>query len=244
MYRMRDTPKRLRQISNSPPRCAGRRRRWPSPSWFLNGFLGSPLMLRRARVVAAKTRETQAMLSRIPSPGDVAARLPSPATSASQTATSRRPSARAAPRPRETNLLSTPSSPTPSGALGRGWADAREGDWAEIKHSGSRLPATARRQTTVPQADGLARRARVGGSDPHEAPPFVGPGRDRSTRSVELRDSGSPVAFLSPEYALLSCWAMPVRDFRYQWNRGGDVRSMSGAREVESCATCGPGSRL
>lgn len=59
----------------------------------------------------------------------------------------------------------------PSGALGRGWADAREGDWAEIKHSGSRLPATARRQTTVPQADGLARWARVGGSDPHEAQP-------------------------------------------------------------------------
>lgn len=69
------------------------------------------------------------------------------------------------------NLLSTPSSPTASSALGRGWADAREGDWAEIKHSGSRLPATARRQTTVPQADGLARWARVGGSDPHEAQP-------------------------------------------------------------------------
>lgn len=189
-----------------------------------------------------------------------AAQFPSPATSASQTATSRRPSARAAPRPREPNPLSTPSSPTPSGALGRGWADAREGDWAEIKHSGSRLPATARRQSTVPQADGLARRARVGGSDPHEAQPtnrsglwcwccqrcrvahaagpgralpFVGPGRDRATRSVELRGSGSPVAFLSPEYVLLSCWAMPIRDFRHQWNRGGDLISMSGEREVE-----------
>lgn len=75
VYRMRDTPKRLRQISNSPPRCAGRRRRWPSPSWFLNGFLESPLLLRRGRVVAAPTRETQAMLSRIPSPSDVAARV-------------------------------------------------------------------------------------------------------------------------------------------------------------------------
>lgn len=75
VYRMRDTPKRLRQISNSPPRCAGRRRRRPSPSWFLNGFLESAPMLRRGRVVAAKTRETQAMLSRIPSPSDVAARV-------------------------------------------------------------------------------------------------------------------------------------------------------------------------
>lgn len=32
-------------------------------------------MLRRGRVVAAKTRETQAVLSRIPSPSDVAARV-------------------------------------------------------------------------------------------------------------------------------------------------------------------------
>lgn len=118
---------------------------------------------------------------------------PSSATAASPTATSRRPSARAAARPTATTLPSAPSSSTPSGALGRGWADAREGDWAEIKHRGSRLPATAHRQTTVPQADGLARWARVGGSDPHEAQPTVLSARSLSRGPCVRSGESSPV---------------------------------------------------
>lgn len=190
----------------------------------------------------------------------------SSATAASPSATSRRPSARAAARP----TANTPPLRPPLRRCGKRVGGCEEGDWAEIKHRGSRLPATAHRQPAVPQADGLARWARVGGSDPHEAQPTVlsalslsrGPcvrsGESSPVRWAGTRSAGDVGRRRRRSCAILHARLLIARvraasvvlgdaHSRVQASVGSWRRRespcFSRGRQVESCAPCGTNAR-